>query len=157
MGFFMAIRGRPAKVVTIQQFNKVLGFLNGLEFKTKAQEKFWEIDQNKAINFTDLSADIELMKLFKTVDRQRNAYEQNVELYKIIQHKSTTTVSLTHLEKEILGYDWKDRDGFFNCQNALTTYAKLEKIAKSEIERAESQKRQEAIKDTRTANRWTEA
>ena len=68
--------------------------------------------------------------------------------YTIIQHKSTTTVSLTHLEKEILGYDWKDRDGFFNCQNALTTYAKLEKIAKSEIERAESQKRQEAIKKT---------
>lgn len=148
MGFFMAIRGRPAKVVTIQQFNKVLGFLNGLEFKTKAQEKFWEIDQNKAINFTDLSADIELMKLFKTVDRQRNAYEQNVELYKIIQHKATTTVPLTALEKEILGYDWKDRDGFFNCQKALTTYAKLEKIAKSEIERAESQKRQEAIKKT---------
>ena len=69
-------------------------------------------------------------------------------MYKIIQHKSTTTVQLTHLEKEILGYDWKDRDGFFNCQNALTTYAKLEKIAKSEIERAESQKRQEAIKKT---------
>jgi hypothetical protein len=36
----------------------------------------------------------------------------------------------------------------FNCQKALTTYAKLEKIAKSEIERAESQKRQEAIKKT---------
>ena len=148
MGFFMAIRGRPAKVVTIQQFNKVLGFLNGLEFKTKTQEKFWEIDQKKAIDFTDLDTDTELMKLFKTVDRQREAYEKNTELYKIIQHKSTTTVQLTHLEKEILGYDWKDRDGFFNCQNALTTYAKLEKIAKSEIERAESQKRQEAIRKT---------
>ena len=45
--FLMAIRGRPAKVVTIQQFNKILGFLNGLKFKTKAQEKFWEIDQKK--------------------------------------------------------------------------------------------------------------
>ena len=101
--------------------------MNGLEFKTKAQEKFWEIDQNKAINFTDLSADIELMKLFKTVDRQRNAYEQNVELYKIIQHKSTTTVSLTHLEKEIFWVMTGKIDGFFNCQNALTTYAKLEK------------------------------
>ena len=60
----------------------------------------------------------------------------------------TPLLELTHLEKEILGYDWKDRDGFFNCQKALTTYAKLEKIAKSEIERAESQKRQEAIKKT---------
>ena len=36
----------------------------------------------------------------------------------------------------------------FNCHKALTTYAKLEKIAKSEIERAESQKRQEAIRNT---------
>ena len=52
------------------------------------------------------------MKLFKTVDRQRNVHEQNVELYKIIQHKATTTVQLTHLEKEILGYDLTDRDGF---------------------------------------------
>ena len=148
MGFFMAIRGRPAKVVTIQQFNKILGFLNSHKFKTKAQEKFWEIDQKKAINFTDLDTDAELMKLFKTVDRQKEAYEKITELYKIIQHKATTTVPLTALEKEILGYDWKDRDGFFNCQKALTTYAKLEKIAKSEIERAESQKRQEAIKKT---------
>ena len=146
--FLMAIRGRPAKVVTIQQFNKILGFLSGLKFKTKAQEKFWEIDQKKAIDFTDLDTDAELMKLFKTVDRQRNVHEQNVELYKIIQHKATTTVPLTHLEKEILGYDLTDRDGFFNCHKALTTYAKLEKIAKSEIERAESMKRQEAIKNT---------
>ena len=144
----MATRGRPSKVVTIQQFNKILGFLNSHKFKTKAQEKFWEIDQKKAIDFTDLDTDTELMKLFKTVDRQREAYEKNTELYKIIQHKSTTTVPLTRLEKEILGYDLSDRDGFFNCQNALTTYSKLEKIAKSEIERAESQKRQEAIKKT---------
>ena len=144
----MGTRGRPAKKFTIQQFNQLLGFLNGRRFKTKAQEKFSEIDQKKAINFTDLDTDAELMKLFKTVDRQREAYEKNTELYKIIQHKSTTTVPLTKLEKEILGYDLSDRDGFFNCQNALTTYAKLEKIARSEIERAESQRRQEAIKKT---------
>lgn len=144
----MGTRGRPAKKFTIQQFNQLLGFLNGRRFKTKAQEKFSEIDQKKAINFTDLDTDAELMKLFKTVDRQREAYEKNTELYKIIQHKSTTAVPLTKLEKEILGYDLSDRDGFFNCQNALTTYAKLEKIARSEIERAESQRRQEAIKKT---------
>ena len=89
-----------------------------------------------------------MLTLIKTVNRQRTAYRKNAELYKIIQHKMTTTVPLTHLEKEILGYDWKDRDGFFNCQKALSTYAKLEKIAKSEIERAESTKRQEAIKKT---------
>ena len=144
----MATRGRPEKVFTIQQFNRILGFLNGLKFKTKAQEKFWEIDQKKAIDFYELDTNAELMKLFKTVYRQREIYEKNIELYKIIQHKSTTTIPLTHLEKEILGYDLTDRDGFFDCQNALTTYAKLEKIAKSEIERAESQKRQEAIKKT---------
>lgn len=99
----MGTRGRPAKKFTIQQFNQILGFLNGRRFKTKAQEKFSEIDQKKAINFTDLDTDAELMKLFKTVDRQREAYEKNTELYKIIQHKATTTVPLTALEKEILG------------------------------------------------------
>ena len=67
----MATRGRPEKVFTIQQFNRILGFLNGLKFKTKAQEKFWEIDQKKAIDFYELDTNAELMKLFKTVYRQR--------------------------------------------------------------------------------------
>ena len=45
-----------------------------------------------------------------------------------------------------MGYDFSQKDDFFNCLKALTTYSKLEKIAKSEIERAEDVHRQEAIK-----------
>ena len=50
--------------------------MNGLKFKTKAQEKFWEIDQKKAIDFYELDTNAELMKLFKTVYRQREIYEK---------------------------------------------------------------------------------
>jgi hypothetical protein len=119
-----------------------------MEFRTKAQQELCDAENFRPITASHIAVDNELLTLIKTVNRQRTAYRKNAELYKIIQHKMTTTVPLTHLEKEILGYDWKDRDGFFNCQKALSTYAKLEKIAKSEIERAESTKRQEAIKKT---------
>ena len=118
-----------------------------MEFRTKAQQELCDAENFRPITASHIAVDNELLTLIKTVNRQRTAYRKNAELYKIIQHKMTTTVPLTHLEKEILGYDWKDRDGF-NCQKALSTYAKLEKIAKSEIERAESQKRQEAIRKT---------
>ena len=147
-----AKRGRPTKVFTETELSEILGFVQHISFRTKAQQQLHEMnmsclsEHHRTLDMSDLTA--ELSDLLKTVNRQKQAYLKNTELYKIIHHKSTTAIPLTQLEKEILGYDWKDRDGFFNCQKALTTYAKLEKIAKSEIERAESQKRQEAIKKT---------
>ena len=144
----MATRGRPARIFYDSDLGKIVRFAMRMEFRTKAQQKLCDAENHSPITTFHTAVDNELLTLVKTVDRERTTYRRNAELYKIIQHKSTTTVPLTHLEKEILGYDWKDRDGFFNCQNALTTYAKLEKIAKSEIERAESQKRQEAIRKT---------
>ncbi len=148
MGFFMAIRGRPAKLFDDSDLSRIIRFAMRMEFRTKAQQKLCDAENHSPITTSHTAVDNELLTLVKTVDRERTTYRRNAELYKIIQHKATTTVPLTALEKEILGYDWKDRDGFFNCQKALTTYAKLEKIAKSEIERAQSQKRQEAIKKT---------
>nr|WP_312132705.1 hypothetical protein [Stenotrophomonas pavanii] len=144
----MATRGRPARIFYDSDLGKIVRFAMRMEFRTKAQQKLCDAENHSPITTSHMAVDNELLTLVKTVDRERTTYRRNAELYKIIQHKATTTVPLTHLEKEILGYDWKDRDGFFNCQKALTTYAKLEKIAKSEIERAESQKRQEAIKKT---------
>ena len=144
----MATRGRPAKLFDDSDLSRIIRFAMRMEFRTKAQQELCDAENFRPITASHIAVDNELLTLIKTVDRQRTAYRKNAELYKIIQHKATTTVPLTALEKEILGYDWKDRDGFFNCQKALTTYAKLEKIAKSEIERAQSQKRQEAIKKT---------
>ena len=144
----MATRGRPAKLFDDSDLNRIIRFAMRMEFRTKAQQELCDAENFRPITASHIAVDNELLTLIKTVNRQRTAYRKNAELYKIIQHKMTTTVPLTHLEKEILGYDWKDRDGFFNCQKALSTYAKLEKIAKSEIERAESQKRQEAIRKT---------
>ena len=144
----MAIRGRPVKSFDNDELSRIISFAERRQFRTKAQQQLCDAESSRIITRHHVVADSELLALVKTVSRQRIAYRKNVELYKIIQHKATTTVQLTHLEKEILGYDLTDRDGFFNCHKALTTYAKLEKIAKSEIERAESQKRQEAIKKT---------
>ena len=144
----MATRGRPAKSFDDSDLGKIIRFAIRMQFRTKAQQELCDAENSRVITAAHAAVDNELLTLIKTVDRQRTTYRKNTELYKIIQHKATTTVPLTNLEKEILGYDWTDRDGFFNCQKALTTYAKLEKIAKSEIERAESQKRQEAIKKT---------
>ncbi len=144
----MATRGRPAKLFDDSDLSRIIRFAMRMEFRTKAQQKLCDAENHSPITTSHTAVDNELLTLVKTVDRERTTYRRNAELYKIIQHKATTTVSLTALEKEILGCDWKDRDGFFNCQKALTTYAKLEKIAKSEIERAQSQKRQEAIKKT---------
>ncbi|MFH7411099.1 hypothetical protein [Acinetobacter variabilis] len=144
----MATRGRPAKSFDDSELSRIIDFAKRRQFRTKAQQELYDAENSRVITAPHVAADAELLTLVKTVSRQRIAYRKNTELYKIIQHKATTTVPLTNLEKEILGYNLDDRDGFFNCQNALTTYAKLEKIAKSEIERAESQKRQEAIKKT---------
>ena len=144
----MAIRGRPVKSFDNDELSRIISFAERRQFRTKAQQQLCDAESSRIITRHHVVADSELLALVKTVSRQRIAYRKNVELYKIIQHKATTTVQLTHLEKEILGYDLTDRDGFFNCHKALTTYAKLEKIAKSEIERAESQKRQEAIRNT---------
>ena len=81
-------------------------------FALKHSKNFCDAENFRPITASHIAVDNELLTLIKTVDRQRTAYRKNAELYKIIQHKMTTTVPLTNLEKEILGYDWKDRDGF---------------------------------------------
>jgi hypothetical protein len=147
-----AKRGRPAKVFTETELKQILGFVQHISFRTKAQQQLHEMnmsclsEHHRILDISDLTA--ELSDLLKTVNRQKQAYLKNTELYKIIQHKSTTKIPLTELEKEILGYDQTDRDGFFNTQHALNTYKKLEKIARSEIQRIENKSRQQALKAT---------
>lgn len=139
--FFMANRGRPKKEITKADLDK-LSMITGIPFHTKKQKEYLEI-RHKRSDFT-----IEEVALIKENIRQQNSYESKMDLLDLIRHKSKTSMKLTALEQEILGYDFSDQDGFFNCLNALTTYSKIEKIAKSEIERAESKTRQEAIKKT---------
>jgi hypothetical protein len=139
--FFMANPGRPKKEITKADLDK-LSMIIGIPFHTKKQKEYLEI-RHKRSDFT-----IEEVALIKENIRQQNSYESKMDLLDLIRHKSKTSIKLTALEQEILGYDFSDQDGFFNCLNALTTYSKIEKIAKSEIERAESKTRQEAIKKT---------
>lgn len=147
-----AKRGRPAKVFTNDEFKQILGVIQNISFKTKAQQQLHEMnmssvsEHHRILDISDLNS--EALELLKVVSRQKDVYLKNIEMYKIIQHKSITTIALTQLEKEILVYDLNDRDGFFNCQNALNTYNKLQKIAKNEIKRVESESRQQALKQT---------
>lgn len=147
-----AKRGRPSKVFTDTELREILGFVQNISFRTKAQQQLHEMnmsclsEHHRTLDMSDLTA--ELYDLLKIVNRQKNAYLKNIELYKIIQHKSTITIALTQLEKEILGYNTSDRDGFFNCQNALNTYNKLQKIAQAEIKRVESESRKKALDST---------
>ena len=147
-----AKRGRPAKVFTNTEFRQILGFVQNVSFRTKAQQQLYEMnysylsEHHRILDISDLTP--ELADLLKIVNRQKDAYLKNIELYKIIEHKSTTTIALTQLEKEILGYNIIEQDGFFNCQNALATYKKLQKITQNEIKRVESEIRTQALKTT---------
>lgn len=136
--FFMANRGRPKKEVTQADLDK-LSMIVAIPFHTKKQKEYIEI-RHKRSDFT-----IEELTLIKENIRQQNSYDSKMDLLDVIRHKSKTSIKLTALEQEILGYNFSDQNGFFNCLTALTTYSKIEKIAKSEIQRIENQGRQEAI------------
>lgn len=143
-GCGMAKRGRPSKVFNDSDLSRIIQFATRMTFRTKAQQELYEAEHSRII--TSLSLDDELLALIKIVDRQRNNYRRNKELYKIIQHKATTSIPLSDLESEILAYDLTDRDGFFSCHRALSVYQKIEKLAKSEIERKQSELWQEKVK-----------
>lgn len=144
IGCGMAKRGRPSKLFDDSELTRIIGFATRMTFRTKAQQQLYDLENSRII--TSSSLDDELLALIKIVDRQRNNYRRDKELYKIIQHKATTSIPLSDLESEILAYDLTDRDGFFSCHRALKTYQKLEKITKSEIERKQSEQWQEKIK-----------
>jgi hypothetical protein len=134
----MANRGRPKKEITKEDLER-LNLIDTIPFHTKKQQAYLPI-KDKRSNFTD-----DEIILLKENLRLMNTYSHQMDLLMMIQQKAKTAIPLTQLEKEILGYNWSDRDGYFNCLHALTTYSKLEKIAKSEIQRIENQSRQEAI------------
>lgn len=138
VGFFMTNHGRPKKEITTEDLER-LGVISGIPFLTKKQQAYLPI-KDKRSNFTD-----DEQILIKENLRLLNKYSHQMDLLMMIQQKAKTAIPLTQLEKEIIGYDWSDRDGFFNCLNALTTYSKLEKIATSEIRRIENQNRQAVI------------
>lgn len=137
----MTNRGRPKKEITYVDLDN-LRKIKSIPFLTKKQTAYLEIIDKRS----EFSA--EDMALIKENIKQLNTYNQKIDLLEVIKHKSKTSIKLTALEQEILGYNISDQDGFFNCLNALSAYQKLEKIAKSEIERVESKVRQEAIKKT---------
>jgi D-hexose-6-phosphate mutarotase len=77
-------------------------------------------------------------------------HKKRIETLEIIKFKTKTTQQLSDLEKEILSYDLSKRDDIFNCQKALNTYIRLEKITHNEIKRIDQQERQKRINAVRS-------
>ena len=139
----MKKRGRPKIDVTDTDLVELNNFIDSLLFLSKQQERF-----NQISNKTDFSDDE--IKLIKSNLREMKVHKKRIETLEIIRFKTKTTQELTDLEKEILSYDLsKRRDDFFNCQRALNTYIRLQKITHSEIKRIDHKVRNERIQKVR--------
>lgn len=139
----MKKRGRPQIELNFHDVEKLNGFISSLIFLTKQQERFKKISEQMSFNEDE-------QKLIKSNLREMNAHQKRIETLEIIKFKTKTTQQLSDLEKEILSYDLSKRDDFFNCQKALNTYIRLEKITHNEIKRIDQQERQKRINAVRS-------
>lgn len=139
----MKKRGRPQIELNFHDVEKLNGFISSLIFLTKQQERFKKISEQMSFNEDE-------QKLIKSNLREMNAHQKRIETLEIIKFKTKTTQQLSELEKEILSYDLSKRDDFFNCQKALNTYIRLEKITHNEIKRIDQQERQKRINAVRS-------
>ena len=128
--------------VTSIDLDELNNFIDSLLFLSKQQERF-----NQISNKTDFSDDE--IKLIKSNLREMNVHKKRIETLEIIRFKTKTTQQLSDLETEILSYDLCKRDDFFNCQRALNTYIRLQKITQSEIKRIDHKVRNERIQKVR--------
>ena len=143
--FGMKKRGRPTIQVTSIDLDELNNFIDSLLFLSKQQERFNQIS-NKT-DKTDFSEDE--IKLIKSNLREMKVHKKRIETLEIIRFKTKTTQQLSDLETEILSYDLCKRDDFFNCQRALNTYIRLQKITQSEIKRIDHKVRNERIHKVR--------
>lgn len=141
----MKKRGRPKIDVTDTDLVELNNFIDSLLFLSKQQERFNQIS-NKT-DKTDFSEDE--IKLIKSNLREMKVHKKRIETLEIIRFKTKTTEQLSDLETEILSYDLCKRDDFFNCQRALNTYIRLQKITQSEIKRIDHKVRNERIQKVR--------
>lgn len=147
----MAARGRPAKVLTPTDLDELKLFLQQLPFLKKNQE------QALALLESSDTFDERQMGLLKTVDREKNRYQQRQTLIEQIRIKQTNRQKLLANESEILGLleQEQDRDTFFRLDRALESYMKIEKAAREDRIRLENEQRRELLQ--KTGKQLTEA
>lgn len=142
----MATRGRPAKVLSIQDLTELEKFLTNLDYLKKNQKQatllihskeFYELDEK------DLS-------FLKIVHREKIQFEQRQSLIAQIQLKQRNQQHLLANEIEILQLLEKeqDQDTFFRLDRALESYQKIEKAALDNRIRLENEHKRDILNKT---------
>lgn len=144
MRIIVTKRGRPSIQITEDNLKELRLFINTLSFLIKKQNQFKEIWHKQIHELSNNE-----IQLVKSNLREFKNHTDRRYMYDVISLKIKTNIPLTSLEKEILGYDLNNRDDFFNCQNAINTYIKLDKVSKQDIERIDLKARQEKINKTK--------
>lgn len=147
----MAARGRPAKVLSPADLDKLKLFLQELPFLKKSQELVLKLLAS------NVAFDEKEMGLLKTADREKGQFQQRQVLIEQIKLKQKNQQKLLANEIEILAILDKeqDRDTFFRLDRALESYQKIEKAALENRIRLENEQKRELLQ--KTSKQLTEA
>ena len=149
----MAIRGRPAKVLTPNDLLTLQQFLENLPYLKKNQKLATSLLHSK--EFSEL--DEKDLSLLKIVHREKIQFEQRQSLIAQIQIKQRNQQQLLANEIEILQLLEKeqDQDTFFRLDRALESYQKIEKAALENRIRLENEHKRDIL--NKTNKKQTEA
>lgn len=142
----MATRGRPAKVLTLQDLVELKKFLADLAYLKKNQKLATSLLHNK--EFSEL--DEKDLSLLKIVHREKIQFQQRQALITQIQIKQRNQQQLLANEIEILQLLEKeqDQDTFFRLDRALESYQKIEKAALENRIRLENEHKRDILNKT---------
>lgn len=142
----MATRGRPLKKLSSQDIQELKDFLQNLPFLKKNQQRVLTLLDETTPPFSE-----QQLKLLKTVDREKIAYQQRHALIENIQLKQKNQQTLLANEIEILGLLKLEltQDLFFRLDRALESYQKIEKAALENRIRLEDEKHREILHKTK--------
>lgn len=142
----MATRGRPAKVLTLQDLVELKKFLADLAYLKKNQKLATSLLHSK--EFSELNEkDLSLLKI---VHREKIQFQQRQALITQIQIKQRNQQQLLANEIEILQLLEKeqDQDTFFRLDRALESYQKIEKAALDNRIRLENEHKRDILNKT---------
>ncbi|WP_425919449.1 hypothetical protein [Acinetobacter sp. TSRC1-2] len=142
----MATRGRPAKVLSIQDLTELEKFLTNLDYLKKNQKQATSLLHSK--EFYEL--DEKDLSFLKVVHREKIQFEQRQSLIAQIQLKQRNQQHLLANEIEILQLLEKDQDQdtFFRLDRALESYQKIEKAALDNRIRLENEHKRDILNKT---------
>lgn len=142
----MATRGRPAKVLTLQDLIELKKFLADLAYLKRNQELATSLLHSK--EFSEL--DEKDLSLLKIVHREKIQFQQRQALITQIKIKQRNQQQLLANEIEILQLLEKeqDQDTFFRLDRALESYQKIEKAALENRIRLENEHKRDILNKT---------